>query len=109
MKSTDETQQDHSQHVAEKLSETVEITQEEHRNALLTEYEMCELHTWKWDNATWQTAAIFLSAAIASRIYSCYSVPRYLSLEVPHSEYHRGKCDPCIISMACNDSALGCL
>ena len=68
MKSTDETQQDHSQHVAEKLSETVEITQEEHRSALLTEYEMCELHTWKWDNATWQTAAIFLSAAIAGFI-----------------------------------------
>ncbi len=67
MKSTDEIQQGHSQNLAQKVSETTEMTQE-HQNALLTEYEMCQQHALKWDNATWQTAAIFLSAAIAGFI-----------------------------------------
>jgi hypothetical protein len=81
MKSTNETQQDSTQKSMQEASEVVEITQE-HREALLTEYEIAHHYVWKWDNATWQSAAIFLSASLAGFVIiaqpSGYSYTKFL-------------------------------
>ena len=39
-----------------------------YKNALLVEYEVAHTKVAKWDNATWQSAAIFLSASLAGFI-----------------------------------------
>jgi hypothetical protein len=81
MKSMEKTQQDSTQNSMKKISEVVEITQE-HREALLTEYEMAHHYVWKWDSATWQSAAIFLSASLAGFVIiaqtSGYSYTKFL-------------------------------
>ena len=64
MKSIDETQQNNSQNSKRAFPGTAEMIQA-YKNALLTEYEIAQQNVWKWDNATWQTAAIFLSASLA--------------------------------------------
>lgn len=38
---------------------------QEHQNRLLVEYEVAHSKVAKWDTATWQSAAIFLSASLA--------------------------------------------
>ena len=67
MESVNKTQQTSFQHLEQILSNAVEMTPE-HQNALLTEYEVGQNHAWKWDNAIWQSAAIFLSASLAGFI-----------------------------------------
>lgn len=51
----------------EAIFEETEMKAED-RNALLKEYEIGHQHAWKWDQATWQTAAIFLPASLAGLI-----------------------------------------
>ena len=67
MESINETQQDNFQNSEQVLFGAAGMTQE-HQNALLTEYEVAQNHAWKWDNAIWQSAAIFLSASLAGFI-----------------------------------------
>lgn len=67
MKSSNEAQQNNSQNSLQDFFETIR-TKQEHQNALLTEYEIAQQNAWKWDNAIWQTAAIFLSASLAGFI-----------------------------------------
>lgn len=67
MKTTDGNQENNSQHSKQTFIGTIETTPE-HQSALLAEYEIAQQNVWKWDNATWQTAAIFLSASLAGFI-----------------------------------------
>lgn len=50
--------------VQQQSSQIAEDTQE-HQSRLLVEYEVAHSKVAKWDNATWQSAAIFLSASLA--------------------------------------------
>lgn len=67
MKPIDGDQENNSQHSKQAFIRTIETTPE-HQSALLAEYEIAQQNVWKWDNATWQTAAIFLSASLAGFI-----------------------------------------
>lgn len=64
MKPRDEKHQHPSYDPMHQASRTKEITQE-YQNALLTEYSLAHNYVWKFDSAIWQTAAVFISAALA--------------------------------------------
>ena len=59
-----ETKNKVQQQISQIAEDTAEGTQE-HQDRLLVEYEVAHSKVAKWDNATWQSAAIFLSASLA--------------------------------------------
>src|SRR3989441_7460689 len=85
MKSMDETQQVSSQNLVQKPSEVAEMTQA-HQKALLTEYQLAHQYAWKWDNASWQSASIFLPTSLAGIVIiaqtSGYSYTKFLVVSI---------------------------